>query len=121
MNAYSLLRGYAWWILGFIAAVLLSISLSAEFGWDAVSDEPRSFFKEWAIDWVPALATVVVATVVLQQVRLIRRGQKIEYAPVLRLDLEMIPGAVDDPTGNRYAAPFEDDLAMASLRAAKAI
>ena len=102
-----------WWALTGIAGIVTSIAFSAEFGWDAISDDPRAFFKEWAIDWVPALATVAVAVVVLQQVRVIRRGQQIEYAPVLRLDLEQQPAGqgglpIAVPHRDLYADPFKD-------------
>ena len=103
---------YWLWGLASITAILLSITFSAEFGWDAISDDPRGFFSDWAIDWVPALATFVVAIGVLQQVIVIRRGQRTEFAPVLRLDLRLadkghVPLA--NLPGGHYAAPFEDE------------
>ncbi|MCH7576985.1 MAG: hypothetical protein IH822_04230 [Chloroflexi bacterium] len=103
---------YRWWAGGFIGAILVTITFSAEFGWDNISDDWRGFFKEWAIDWVPAFATFVVALIVLQQVRLARRGQQFEYAPVIRLDLEVADKGykpVSMPANNLYADPFEDE------------
>lgn len=111
MIIYALLRRY-WWIVVSVAAIPLSITFSAEFGWDAISDDTRGFFSEWAIDWLPALATFAVAAGVLQQVFVIRRGQRTEYAPVLRLDLELAERGwqpISDPASGYYASPYEDE------------
>jgi hypothetical protein len=96
-----------------IAAVLLSITFSAEFDWEPVfEDDPRAFFGKWAIDWVPSLAAFAAVLAVLQQVRVIRRGQRTEYAPVLRLGLDIM-GTPARPLArvaeDYYADPFEDD------------
>ncbi len=112
MSSYPVIRRY-WWIFAFVAgAILFSIALSAEFRWSTISEDWRAFLKEWAIDWVPALATFVVAVGVLQQVLVIRRGQRTEYAPVLRLDLELLangPRPHSNPLKGYYSDPFEDE------------
>ncbi len=109
MTPRVFLRRY-WWTLVTIAAILLSIAFSAAFGWDAISDDPRRFFKRWAIDWLPALATFVVAFAALQQVTAIRRGQQIEFAPVLRLDLETRNARpTSSPATGDYVDPLEDE------------
>ena len=112
---------FRWWLVGFISAVILSMALSAEFIWQTIRDDPRTFLKDWSIDWVPALATFAVAVAVLQQVSLASRGQQMEsrgqqmeFAPVLKIELKILKIKDDvlketKPADNWYREPFTDN------------
>ena len=87
----------------------LTVAISAEFSWSQATDDFWLFLKDWSTTWIPSTAALAVAYVALRQVQVIRRGQRTEYAPVLRLDLSIEKDEQPSkPEEGRYADPLED-------------
>lgn len=111
---WRLLYQYRWWLATVVVVIVLTGAISAEFRWDPVSEDPNGYIRDWAKDWIPglpALATFVVAFGVWQQLAAMQRGQRIEYAPVIRCDLNIESDAQKlshDIVQGRYFEPIDD-------------
>lgn len=99
-----------WWVLFAVGIFTVTGLISAEFSWSRLTDDPEGFLREWTEAWIPSLAAFAVALVALEQVKVFRRGQRIQYAPVIRLDLRLETQMFEeDPERGLYAAPLLDD------------